>query len=359
MRVTAFLPTHDLPEESMPWIMEARDVFDGLVIFIDEKRVTPGTVARAEKVGTRIHYHNAETWYEWDLGAMGRMCGSDWAFMIERDEQLCPEWRQGSWRRILETTQCTHFWCPRRWVVSGGRYITADPWWPDFQLRLFRNNVPGATFPTRLHDAINIPGPPGYLRNLGIHHHVLWLCSRAMREDRVRYYEQLRPAGALGHYYLPELYHPPEASLPEPAKLDVDREIISMDKLTSENISKIALDVSNVPREEKASALFWLDAQVTNATNQPLYPLGPYPVLLAYHWMEKTTHRMVVFDGDRSGLFPGLGAKTTGQYPMKIIAPDQPGEYILQTTIVQDGNCWFENIRPEILQEFVISVTAG
>jgi hypothetical protein len=43
---------------------------------------------------------------------------------------------------------------------------------------------------------------------------------------------------------------------------------------------------------------------------------------------------------------------------MTVMAPDQPGEYILQTTMLQEGVCWFENIRPEILQEFVISVTA-
>jgi hypothetical protein len=75
MRISAFLPTHDLPEESIPWMAEVRDVFDELVIFIDEKRVTPGTVRRAEKVATRIHYHKAETWYEWDQGAMARVRG--------------------------------------------------------------------------------------------------------------------------------------------------------------------------------------------------------------------------------------------------------------------------------------------
>ena len=97
MRITALLPTHDLPEQSMPWMMEARKIFDELVIFIDEKRVTPGTVTRAERVGTRVHYHRADTWYEWDLGAMARQCESDWVFIIERDEQLSGEWQQAQW----------------------------------------------------------------------------------------------------------------------------------------------------------------------------------------------------------------------------------------------------------------------
>jgi hypothetical protein len=173
MRINAILATHDLSEEAMPWMTEARRVFDELVVFIDEKRVTPGTVARAEKVATRVHHHKADTWYDWDLGSMARACQSDWVFVIERDEQLSPEWQQDSWRQILETTESTHFWCPCRWVVPAGRYITADPWWPDFQLRFVRNNVPGTTFATRLHDTIHVPGPGGCLRNLAIHHHVL------------------------------------------------------------------------------------------------------------------------------------------------------------------------------------------
>src|SRR5437588_9082442 len=136
MRITAFLPTHDLPAESMPWMIEARNVFDELLIFIDEKRVTPGTVKRAKQVATRVQYHKAGAWLDWDRAAMARACGSEWVFLIERDEQLSPEWQQNQWRQILETTEFTHFWIPRRWIVPGQRYISADPWWPALQLRL-------------------------------------------------------------------------------------------------------------------------------------------------------------------------------------------------------------------------------
>jgi hypothetical protein len=132
---------------------------------------------------------------------------------------------------------------------------------------------------------------------------------------------------------------------------------MQMDKLPSEEASKISLDVSSVPREVRVSDLFWIEAHVTNGTCQPLYPVHPYPVRLAYHWIEKATREMVVFDGNRSGLFPGLDANAVGHYSMTIIAPSHPGEYILQTTVVQDAACWFENIRLGILQEFSVSVT--
>jgi len=356
VRAAAFLATHDLPEETMPWMEEVRNIFDELVIFIDENRVTPGTVARAEKVGSRVHYHKAKTWYDWDLGSMARACRSDWVFQIERDEQLSPEWRQNVWRQILETTHVTHFWVPRRWILPDGRYITADPWWPDFQLRLLRNNIPGTTFPTRLHEPTHVPGPGGRLRNLAIHHHVLRLFPRAAREDRVRYYEQLRPGHAFGHYYLYEDFAPAAAPLPNAAKLNADEEIIWMEKLPLEKISGISLEISDVPREVQIGSRFQLEALVTNATDEPLWPGTPHPVRLAYHWLEKNTRRMEVFEGNRSELFPGLEANSAGKFQMTIGAPDRPGQYILQTTIVQEGVCWFEAVCPDIMQEFDVSV---
>lgn len=335
---------------------EVREIFDDLVIFIDAKRAAPDAEARAKKVGSVVHKHTAETWYEWDLGAMARACESDWVFIIERDEQLSAEWRQPEWRQILESTDFTHFWIPRRWVVPGGRFIAAYPWWPDSQLRLIRNNVAGAVFPTRLHDTIHVPGPGAHFSNLALHHHVLWMCSRQVREERMRYYEQLRPGGALEYYYLYEDHAPPQAELPQPAKVDMDREVVWMGKLPSEKVMELSLEVNRVPREVKVATMFWVDAKLTNRTDEIIYSVRPYPVHVSYHWLRKTTREVVVFSGIRSGLFPGLAANATGQLAMTILAPLEPGDYILQTTMVQDGVRWHEDVRPEILQEFPVAV---
>ena len=179
----------------MSWMEEARNVFDELVIFIDEYRATPATIRRAEQVATRTYPHKARTWFDADFGAMARACKAEWVFLLEYDEQLSPEWHTGKWRQILGATPFTHFWVPRRWILPHGRYIAADPWSPDFQLRLFRN-VDTTTFHTTLHGTISVAGRSACFRSLAIHHHVLWILSRAQREEKVRYYEQLRPVGA-------------------------------------------------------------------------------------------------------------------------------------------------------------------
>jgi hypothetical protein len=360
MRITALVPTHHLPEESMAWITDARNVFDEVIVLIDQKRATPGTVARAEKVATNVVRNNRDMWYDPDRFSLLAGSNSDWIFILEYDEQLSPEWQQQDrWREILETTRFTHFWIPRRWMVSGDQYIASSPWCHDAQLRLFRNNLEGTAFPTKLHDVIRVPGPGACFQNLSIHHHVLWLLSRAMREDKVRHYEQLRPDLGEGHYYLYEDYSPSTASLPKPAKLDLKREIRWVDKLSPEEVIKVSLEVGAVPRKVRVSEMFELNVEVTNATSVTIHSYPPLPVHLAYHWIEKATRRMFLFDGNRTKLSPCVGPAESVRYRMMVMAPNQPGEYILQTTMVQEGVCWFEDVSPENLQEFILLVTAA
>jgi hypothetical protein len=340
----------------MAWITEARNVFDEVIVLLDQKRATPGTVARAEKVASRVVRNNGDTWYDPDRFSLIAGCNADWIFIFDYDEQLSAEWRQDGWRRILEKTDLTHFWFPRRWIVPGQRYISCDPWRSDFQMRLFRNNLEGTFFPLQLHDPIFVPGRGASFSNLAIYHHVLWLLPRKMREEKERHYERLRPDRALGFYYLYEDYAVPEAPLPAPAVLDFSRELISMEGLLLEEAAKISLEVSGVPPAVNASAMFWLHARIINGLDRSLNAVVPHPIRLAYHWIQKNTRQNVVFEGLRSGLCPGLDAGATAQYAMAILAPDQPGEYILQTSMVQEGICWFEDVRSDIMQEFSISI---
>jgi hypothetical protein len=212
-------------------------------------------------------------------------------------------------------------------------------------------------FPKKLHEDIHVPGQTGCFHNLAINHHVLWLLSREQREAKAAYYHQLRPGFGSGYYYLYEKYRPSLAPVPEVTKLDLSREVIRMEPLSREKISKISLEVSPPSSEVRNSSLFWLDARVTNATDVSLASVAPHPVRLAYHWIEKATRQMVVFDGDRSGFFPSLDPSEVAHCRVMVTAPNRPAEYILQITMLQEAVCWFESVCPGILQEFVISVT--
>jgi hypothetical protein len=341
----------------MSWVAEARNVFDEMIIFIDEKRATPGTVARAEKVASRVLPNKAETWYGADGHALVAACKGEWLFTLDFDEELGPEWQQDGWRQILKTTEFTHFWFPRYWVVSKDRYIVSNPWCPDFQYRLFRNNLEGTVFPRHLHDSTSVPGSGACFQNLTINHHVLWLFSRAAREEKARLYEELRPGGGSGHYYLYEDHRPREANLPKPVELDPERELVPMVRLSAEKMAAITLEVESVPATIGSSDLFWVDVAVTNATSETLHSRPPvWPVHLSYHWVDQATRRIFIWDGYRNGLYPDAPASTTTPCTMMIVAPKQPGEYLLQISMVQEEISWFDQVRPGALQEFAVSV---
>src|SRR5205823_5092820 len=70
-----------------------------------------------------------------------RHCDGDWILRVDHDETLGPGWTVRD--RIVELLSdrgVTHYWVARRWAVPpGDRFISSDPWHPDYQVRLFRN----------------------------------------------------------------------------------------------------------------------------------------------------------------------------------------------------------------------------
>jgi hypothetical protein len=221
-----------------------------------------------------------------------------------------------------------------------------------------RNGVAGTTFATRLHEQVHIPGPGGCFQHLALYHHVLWLKSRAEREERVRYYEQLRPGGGLGHYYLYEDYGRPLATIPERLTWDPSIEVLQMERLQPEAMAGVSLDIGAVPAQVSVSEIFWVEVTVRNDANDYLAAAPPFPVRLAYHWICESTRRVIVFDGHRSELFPCVPPHNSVQFSMTIVAPNLPGKYILLTTMVQEGVCWFEDVRPDLVQEFEVVASA-
>jgi hypothetical protein len=151
---------------------------------------------------------------------------------------------------------------------------------------------------------------------------------------------------------------------PLAARFMAERELLyprrgRMKKLSPEDVSAITLRVSEPPREVPVHSNFSLEAEVGNGSDQTLSSLPPYPVRLACHWLDAATRETRVFEGTRSGFSSELRPNVTVRYPMSIAAPDEPGSYILQTTMVQDGVCWFEDVRPGIVQEFAVTVTVA
>jgi hypothetical protein len=196
-----------LTAESAAWFSNVRSMVDELIIFVDTRLADHDTHTFARELATTVHNVKGRGYVEAHLEEMVRACSSDWILRLDSDEQLTANWMDGAWRELLDGAE-THFATPRRWIHPQGGYINCAPWWPDPQMRLFRNDPALLTFPRKIHELTRVTGPGRHLRSFGIDHHVLRLTSPAEREEKVRHYTKLRPELPLGHYYLFEDFAP-------------------------------------------------------------------------------------------------------------------------------------------------------
>jgi hypothetical protein len=199
--VSCVLLTDGLTEQTAAWFAGIRHVVDEFVVLVDRKRANDYTREAASALATRLDEVDGKGYIEAHLREMVEACRGDWILRLDSDERLTPAWHEGRWRTHL-TGEHTHFWVPRRWFHKPDSYLAIAPWSSDPQMRFFRN-VPGEmTFPDEIHEPMAMAGSGGYLPELTIEHHVLWLKTRAEREEKVARYVRQRPEKACGHYYL-------------------------------------------------------------------------------------------------------------------------------------------------------------
>ena len=86
---------------------------------------------------------------------------------------------------------------------------------------------------------------------------------------------------------------------------------------------------------------------------------GGSPIYLGYHWIDYNTKEIVVFDGKRSIISgDGIEIGQEAVFDLRVIAPPEPGDYILQIDLVHEGVTWFSHQGVPPLERFV-SVGVG
>ncbi|CUS98958.1 glycosyltransferase family 2 protein [Candidatus Kryptonium thompsonii] len=91
----------------------------------------------------------------------------DWILSLDADERVSPELRKEIESILESETEYDGFYVPRRnffldkWIKSCG-------WYPDYQLRLFKNGKARVT-PKKVHEGFIVDGKVGYLKGDLIH----------------------------------------------------------------------------------------------------------------------------------------------------------------------------------------------
>jgi len=126
------------------------------------------------------------------------------------------------------------------------------------------------------------------------------------------------------------------------SELDVAR---LMEAFTTEPIPfmvgvELRMAVAEAPSQVLAGESFSVVLRVDNPTDFDLKSHGRFPVHLSYHWLDASARTCVVFEGARSPI-PFAPRHGTRVSCMTVVAPEQPGNYILQATLVQEWVAWY------------------
>jgi hypothetical protein len=84
-----------------------------------------------------------------------------------------------------------------------------------------------------------------------------------------------------------------------------------------------------------------LTVTVHNTSVQTWPAAGDQPIRLSYHWIDLTRNHVIVFDGVRTPLPHDVAPNDRVTLDARVIAPDQPGHYLLQWDMLQERVTWF------------------
>ena len=126
--------------------------------------------------------------------------------------------------------------------------------------------------------------------------------------------------------------------------------------LQIEDQEVLKLRLMNVPDSAAPRRQFTFDVALQNGSQVPIATSSPWPCLLTYRWLCRRTGEIVVEHGFRSILQPPAWPGMETIYPMRAIAPNREGDYILRATIIQEGWRWLDHLSPAVCADAPVRI---
>ncbi len=310
------------------------------------------------------------------LAWLQQQCEGDWILRLD-DDELPSERLVAALPRLREDNGITHYWIRRRWVFGGeSRYIDQHPWWPDWQMRLHRNIPSIVHVPARVHTRTMVEGGSKYVYEGSIYHLDLVYHSEVQRRRKVEEgYERRTPGKGLLHYYVPERVSPTTAPMPKDDPPLISRRPagwrerlgrrsrslgsgVKAKEVTFSEVHRASMQefekgpqlfrgdlrCDDCPRSMAAGEWYPVDVEVSNGSPfvWTIPSLGAPAVRVGYHWV-RPSGEMHVFDTHRDYLPHPVWPGESARMPASVLAPDEPGEYILRWDLVIENVAWFSS----------------
>jgi len=366
------LITADPPARIAVILEPLRPYADEVLIAADsrvDKQTLAGYDALADKL-FKVEFVMAERHLAW----LYSQCSGDWILRLDGDEIPSQAFIRRLPEMLASSRHVQQFWISRAWLYPDAERILAGaPWSEDFVNRLTRNDGT-LRISGRQHTDPEPVTPREYIQE-GLYHLDLLLTSTQQRRDKAVRYEVSLPGllaqngGRINEaFYLPEL----RSSLKLHAVPDEDRASIARVLAATPPVGPgpAVEDVPYVSLREMDR--FWEGRSVTDgayrARIEPyeptvsLTPATSQSVFLhvsndgAERWSPRLEeeprirlgYRWLNLDGslytENSPRSPFPRSVKPGERvlaPLNVLAPTEPGEYVLEVDIVHEDVRWF------------------
>jgi glycosyltransferase involved in cell wall biosynthesis len=129
-----------------------------------------------------------------------------------------------------------------------------------------------------------------------------------------------------------------------------------MEPLPETTNAQLFFTIMEAPAFARARMEFRVQVEIDNQTRTVLGSFPPFPLHLSYHWMSVDGREMLLFDGLRTHLSKPLAPGEKRTYPTRVLAPDEPGNYRLRCTLVQEGFRWLDQSQPPLCADKEVEV---
>ncbi len=246
-----------------------------------------------------------------------------------------------------------------RWLKPDGLFIIhtfPNRWYYDYdyarkrrlakQLGAYLPQNPRTNYEQLMH--INEQSPRALNQQLhhAFAHHQLWFAPPGLPQlggSLIRSFSHREMAAA------PSLY---AIASPQPLPYDALLALVDTRPIrwwrSRQLRQKLTGAIEQAPATVQADTMFEIQVSLINHSPHILHSLGEYPINWSYRWLD-VQGQVILSSGHRTRIFPpALPAqlrKVTDlntPYYVKIISPNQAGQFILQVTLVQEQVRWFD-----------------
>ena len=280
-----------------------------------------------------------------------RHATGDWILSLDEDEGLDDRFC-ALLDALVADPRYSHFWFPRRWLVdlAPPAYVHAAPWYPDWQLRLFRNQPARVWHTGRVHSGYRVMGLGCREERTAILHYEPLVLTAAERQAKVAYYRAHGGEGRSDEAYQSTAGWETRPLAARPAASAPARRgragrllggVVAVPAAPTAPPWGASLEV-RIPETARCRTMVLAEVIARNTGRLDWVPPGGgWPQLHLSHHLLRAVGGLVRWDGERIPVPRVVAPGEWARFLFTFRAPEEPGCYLLEWDLVSEGECWF------------------